>query len=116
MVLIDRAWIEPSSKRAWQAFLTRRCCSIRERPSNWGAVDGGAEVVGGAGLVDDLDARSGQGGLDQQADLGDGDRHQTPAPDLAAATISSIETNFTRGRPWGSPAATSAASIAFQPS
>src|SRR4051794_3234282 len=35
LVLTERAWIVPSSKRSLTAALTRRCWSIRERPANW---------------------------------------------------------------------------------
>jgi hypothetical protein len=35
-------------------------------------------VVAGAGLVDDLDVCSREGGLDQQADFGYGDGHRRP--------------------------------------
>ena len=74
-VLMLSAWIEPSSKRAWQAFLTSRCCSIRDRPSNCGAVTVASQVVLGARLVGDLDLGARQRRLDQQPDLVDGDRH-----------------------------------------
>ena len=116
MVLMDSAWIEPSSKRDWTAFLTRRCWSRRLRPSNWGAATVARRwsEVPVSSTTSTSDA--GQGGLDQQPDLGDGDGHQADAPALAASTISSTLQNLIRGRPWGSPAATSAASMACQPS
>ena len=59
----------PSSKRSLTAALTRRCWSIRESPSNWGAVDGRPQVVAAAVFVDDLDRGARQRRLDHRLQL-----------------------------------------------
>ena len=59
----------PSSKRDLTAALTRRCWSIRERPSNWGGGDGRPQVVAGAGFVAHLDRGAGQRRLDHRLQL-----------------------------------------------
>ena len=79
---------------------------MRERPSNCGARHRGLEVILGPRLVADLDLGPGEGGLDQQPYLVQGDRPSGAglAP-CDGPSISSTRQNLTRGRPLGSPAA-----------
>jgi hypothetical protein len=87
-----------------------------------GRLDESPEVVS-ASLVDHLDLGARKGLLDQRLDLGregqfvapGGEAEEAAVASAAAFSISSIRTNFTRGRPCGSPRATSARSIAPQP-
>jgi hypothetical protein len=76
-----------------------------------------SEVLAVAGFVKDLDLGARQGRLDhrlQLAEVGHGAQPETFS--LSAPSISSTRTNFTRGRPCGSPRPTSAWSIACQSS
>src|SRR5688572_18507834 len=103
---VDRAVLEARLDR----LLDQPVLVDPREPLELRSGDGRVEVVLRAGLVHHLDLGSGQGRLDQQADLCDRDGHQTAV--FAASIISSTLQNLTRGRPWGSPFATSAASIA----
>ena len=69
LVLTESAWIVPSSKRSLTAALTRRCWSIRERPSNWGAVTIARRWSPAPVFVGDLDRGAGQRRLDHRLHL-----------------------------------------------
>ena len=68
-VFTESAWIVPSSKRSLTAALTRRCWSIRERPSNCGAVTVARRWSPSPVFVADLDLGAGQRRLDHRLQL-----------------------------------------------
>ena len=106
---MDRAVVEARLDRgADQAVLVdpRETLELR-------SADHRPKVVAAA-LVDHLDVGAGQRVLDHRLQLGE-IGHQLGDPAFAASTISWTRQNLTRGRPCGSPAATSAWSIACQP-